>query len=295
MLFVDVAAASDEVAAASARTAKVTRLAALLRQLSPAEAEVTVSWLSGALTQRQIGVGWAALRGELPEPAAGATLTIEAVEATFTRIGRGHRSRLPAGTASAAARPVRGGNRPRASVLEAAARRRAPAGRVARRHGRRRGPRRRRAPRRCPTRGDASGRSSRGRRRCAGRWRAGARRLPAASGPPDRADAGPDRREHRRRAGSAGRRSQRRMEARRRPSADSSQRVGRRLVHPHSGRRDRAVAGNRRLRAGPAGARLRRSTARRSRSPMVGDPFRSRSLRPGSVLATRMRDGTERR
>jgi DNA ligase 1 len=87
MLFVAVAAASDDVAAASARTAKVTRLAALLRQLSPAEAEVTVSWLSGALTQRQIGVGWAALRGELPEPAAGAMLIIEAVEATFTRIG----------------------------------------------------------------------------------------------------------------------------------------------------------------------------------------------------------------
>jgi hypothetical protein len=87
MLFVAVAAASDDVAATSARTAKVARLAALLRELSPAEAAVAVSWLSGALTQRQIGVGWASLRGELPSPAVGATLTIEAVEDTFTRIG----------------------------------------------------------------------------------------------------------------------------------------------------------------------------------------------------------------
>ena len=87
MLFVAVAAASDDVAAAPARTAKVARLAALLRELSPAEAAVAVSWLSGALTQRQIGVGWTSLRGELPSPAVGATLTIEAVEDTFTRIG----------------------------------------------------------------------------------------------------------------------------------------------------------------------------------------------------------------
>jgi len=87
MLFVAVAAASDDVAAAPARTAKVARLAALLRELSPAEAAVAVSWLSGALTQRQIGVGWTSLRGELPSPAVGATLTIEAVEDTFARIG----------------------------------------------------------------------------------------------------------------------------------------------------------------------------------------------------------------
>ena len=56
MLFVAVAVASDDVAAASARTAKVARLAAVLRELSPSEAAIAVSWLSGALTQRQIGV-----------------------------------------------------------------------------------------------------------------------------------------------------------------------------------------------------------------------------------------------
>ena len=87
MLFVAVAAASDDVAAASARTAKVARLAALLQQLSPAEAAVAVSWLAGALTQRQIGVGWASLRTELPPPAASETLTIDAVETTLSRIG----------------------------------------------------------------------------------------------------------------------------------------------------------------------------------------------------------------
>ena len=47
---------------------------------------VVVSWLSGDLPQRQIGVGWAALRS-LPEPAKEPTLTVTAVDATFTEIG----------------------------------------------------------------------------------------------------------------------------------------------------------------------------------------------------------------
>ncbi|HZE51509.1 MAG TPA: ATP-dependent DNA ligase [Jatrophihabitantaceae bacterium] len=85
MLLDDVAAASAEIAQTSARGAKVTRLAALLRQLAPDEAAVAASWLSGELPQRQIGVGWAALRN-IGAPAAAATLTISAVDAAFSEI-----------------------------------------------------------------------------------------------------------------------------------------------------------------------------------------------------------------
>ena len=55
-----------------------------------------VSWLSGELTQRQIGVGWALLRdAPAGEPPAGAApLTVADVEAAFTAIGGADRARL---------------------------------------------------------------------------------------------------------------------------------------------------------------------------------------------------------
>jgi ATP-dependent DNA ligase I len=74
------------VRATSARGGKVERLAALLRRLEPAETAPAVAWLSGELTQRQIGVGWAALR-DRPLPAAEPSLEIADVEDAFTRIG----------------------------------------------------------------------------------------------------------------------------------------------------------------------------------------------------------------
>lgn len=82
-----VARTSDELAVTTARGAKVARLSALLGQTEDAaEASVVVSWLSGELTQRQIGVGWASLR-TLPPPAAEPNLTVAAVEASFQAIG----------------------------------------------------------------------------------------------------------------------------------------------------------------------------------------------------------------
>ncbi len=76
MLLAEIAATSIEVGALSARRAKVTRVAATLSALdSPADIAVVVAWLSGELPQRQIGVGWAALR-TLPAPAASASLTV---------------------------------------------------------------------------------------------------------------------------------------------------------------------------------------------------------------------------
>jgi len=86
MMLTAVALASDDVAASSARLAKIARLADLLHEAEPAEVPILVAWLSGELTQRQIGVGWAALR-EVPPPAEVPTLTVAAVEERFEAIG----------------------------------------------------------------------------------------------------------------------------------------------------------------------------------------------------------------
>ncbi|KWX66176.1 ATP-dependent DNA ligase [Mycobacterium sp. NAZ190054] len=90
MLLVDVARASADVAASSARLAKIARIAELLRsageQGDARLVGVVVSWLSGELTQRQIGVGWASVRS-VPDPADTPTLTVEDVDARFGEIG----------------------------------------------------------------------------------------------------------------------------------------------------------------------------------------------------------------
>ncbi len=91
MQLIDVAAASAEVGATSARLAKISRIADLLRHAGaegdPRLVAVVVSWLSGELPQRQIGVGWAALRS-LPPPAVEPSLTVPQVDAAFTEIGQ---------------------------------------------------------------------------------------------------------------------------------------------------------------------------------------------------------------
>ncbi|HEY9267048.1 MAG TPA: ATP-dependent DNA ligase, partial [Mycobacterium sp.] len=90
MLLVEVARASADVGATSARLAKIARIAELLRAVAreddPRLVHVVVSWLSGELTQRQIGVGWASLRA-LPDPAAEPTLSVRDVDATLGDIG----------------------------------------------------------------------------------------------------------------------------------------------------------------------------------------------------------------
>jgi ATP-dependent DNA ligase I len=87
VLLDEVAGTSAAVATSSARLAKVERLAACLGRLEPGEAHPAVAFLSGELRQRQIGVGWAALR-DAPAPAATPTLTVAEVDAAFERIGR---------------------------------------------------------------------------------------------------------------------------------------------------------------------------------------------------------------
>jgi DNA ligase-1 len=86
MLLRELVEASAAVRATSARGGKVAVLADLLRRLEPSETPAAVAWLSGVLTQRQIGVGWAALR-DAPAPAAEPSLTVAEIDDTFTRVG----------------------------------------------------------------------------------------------------------------------------------------------------------------------------------------------------------------
>jgi DNA ligase 1 len=88
VLLIDVATTSLNVGATSSRLTKVVHIAALLTRANsdPESVAIIVSWLSGELRQRQIGVGWASLRSR-PPPAPLALLTVTDVDATFTEIG----------------------------------------------------------------------------------------------------------------------------------------------------------------------------------------------------------------
>jgi DNA ligase-1 len=94
VLLVNVVTASADVAAASSRLAKIARIAGVLAAAADEyggehharQVSVVVAWLSGELTQRQIGVGWAGLRS-LPPPGDTPVLTVSAVDATFSEIG----------------------------------------------------------------------------------------------------------------------------------------------------------------------------------------------------------------
>jgi DNA ligase-1 len=86
VLLTELARVSQAVAQTPARLAKVAALAGGLRSASVDEVPVVVAYLSGELPQRQIGVGWAALRS-VPAPAEAPSLTVLAVDAAFSRIG----------------------------------------------------------------------------------------------------------------------------------------------------------------------------------------------------------------
>jgi ATP-dependent DNA ligase I len=86
VLLAELAEVSRAVAATRARLAKIDALAGALRSATPHEAPIVVAYLSGELPQRQIGVGWAALR-DAPPPAAEPSLTLTDVDEAFTAIG----------------------------------------------------------------------------------------------------------------------------------------------------------------------------------------------------------------
>src|SRR5690349_5062972 len=77
---------SAAVAATRSRKAKTEAISALLAGAAPEEVAAAVAFLSGRLTQRQIGVGWAQLR-EPPPAAPEPSLTVAEVDDAFEAIG----------------------------------------------------------------------------------------------------------------------------------------------------------------------------------------------------------------
>jgi DNA ligase-1 len=88
VLLIDVATTSVDVGGSASRLAKIARIAELLgrAESDPTLVAIVVAWLSGELPQRQIGVGYAALRS-LPAAAAQPSLTVEGVHARLSEIG----------------------------------------------------------------------------------------------------------------------------------------------------------------------------------------------------------------
>jgi len=86
VLLAEVAEVSSAVAGSSGRLAKIAAIAAALRDAGPGEVPIVVAYLSGELPQRQIGVGWAALRSAPPASVA-PSLTVLGVDASFSEIG----------------------------------------------------------------------------------------------------------------------------------------------------------------------------------------------------------------
>lgn len=85
VLLIDVVRVSEAVARTPARRGKIGHLAELLGRVGPGEAEIAISYLSGELPQRQIGVGWRSLQ-DLPGPKLVATATLTDVDTLLSRI-----------------------------------------------------------------------------------------------------------------------------------------------------------------------------------------------------------------
>ncbi len=88
MLLADLVAASRAVAATRSRTAKVAVLADCLRRLEPGERRIGIAYLSGALPEGRIGIGYAALRSTEIPAAAEASLTVPQVAAGIAELAR---------------------------------------------------------------------------------------------------------------------------------------------------------------------------------------------------------------
>ena len=93
MLLADLAAVSQAVASTRSRSEKIELLAATLGRLSPDEAPVAVSYLSGKPTQSRLGVGYATVYGVKADPASDPSLEIldvdEILESIAVASGRG--------------------------------------------------------------------------------------------------------------------------------------------------------------------------------------------------------------
>jgi DNA ligase-1 len=82
--FVDVVTTSAEVAATSARLAKIALLADLLQRVPHDEVRTVIGYLIGWPRQNKLGAGWAAVaKAREQQPAADATLTVRDVDTAF--------------------------------------------------------------------------------------------------------------------------------------------------------------------------------------------------------------------
>ena len=97
MLLADLAAVSQAVASTRSRSEKIELLAATLGRLSPDEAPVAVSYLSGKPTQSRLGVGYATVYGVKADPASDPSLEIldvdEILESIAATSGPGSKQR----------------------------------------------------------------------------------------------------------------------------------------------------------------------------------------------------------
>jgi DNA ligase 1 len=85
-LLAELVAASNEVAATSARSRKIAILAELLARLEPGEVPVAVGFLSGVPRQGRVGIGYSTIYGIESAPAAEPSLTIDDVDRAITAI-----------------------------------------------------------------------------------------------------------------------------------------------------------------------------------------------------------------
>ncbi len=97
VLFADVVATSQAVAATRSRLAKRDALVTLLRNAAGDDIPIVVAYLAGELRQRRTGIGWASLRA-MPDAAAAPLLSVVEVDSRLQAIS------LLAGPGSAAAR-----------------------------------------------------------------------------------------------------------------------------------------------------------------------------------------------
>ncbi|HEY7303610.1 MAG TPA: ATP-dependent DNA ligase [Bryobacteraceae bacterium] len=83
MLLSDVVETSRRIAATTKRLEKTDLLATLIKRLSPEEVEVAVAYLSGAMPQGRIGIGYATLRGVMTAGAERPSLELLDVDRTL--------------------------------------------------------------------------------------------------------------------------------------------------------------------------------------------------------------------
>jgi DNA ligase-1 len=86
VLFAQVVATSEAVAATRARSRKVAELADLLRRLEPDEVPIVVAILAGAPRQGRIGIGWRTVAKLQVEPAEEPSLAVTDVDEALTAV-----------------------------------------------------------------------------------------------------------------------------------------------------------------------------------------------------------------